>query len=166
MVCFKKSAKRRKMTNFSAIWKTETRGENGRRKFKSFPVFPSIMSVISLALWTRIARLASPMWCQQLLCFYHGISVLQVPQPRPAGSTGCLTRDPLPWWGSLDTWPGTCSDLAQSPHRGVPTPAYSKWSKRVSMAITILIFYHPSWHAWTLNTVFSGPLHSNMLAAV
>lgn len=36
MVCFKKSAKRRKMTNFSAIWKTETRGVNGRRKFKSF----------------------------------------------------------------------------------------------------------------------------------
>lgn len=47
MVCFKKSAKRRKMTNFSAIWKTETRGENGRRKFKSFPVLPSIMSVLS-----------------------------------------------------------------------------------------------------------------------
>lgn len=77
MVCFKKSTKRRKMTNFSAIWKTKTRGGNGRRKFKSFPVFPSNVSVFSLALWMGIAQLASPMWCQQLLCSYHSILVLQ-----------------------------------------------------------------------------------------
>lgn len=124
------------------------------------------MSVISLALWTRIAQLASPIRCQQLLCFCYGILVLQAPQPRLPGRTGCLARDPLLWWGSLDTQLGTCSDLAQSPHTGVPTPTYSEWSKLVSMAISILIFYHPSWHAWTLNTAFSGLLHSNMPAAV
>lgn len=75
------------MTHFGAIWKTKTRWENGRRKFKSFPVFPSNMSVLSRALWMRIAQLSSLIWCQQLLCSYHSILVLQA-GPGPSAGTG------------------------------------------------------------------------------
>lgn len=145
MACFKKSAKRRKMTNFSAIWKTKTRGENGRRKFKSFPVFPSNMSVFSLALWMGIAQLASPMWCQQFLCSYHSILVLQAPHLGPPGRTGTLCHDEATSTPSLG--------LA---HLGVPTSACSKWSKLVSMARIVLVFYHPLCRSWTFNTLFSG----------
>lgn len=113
----------------------------------------------------RIAQLASSTWFQQLLHFYQSIAVLLAAHPQPQAG--------------LAAWPGPPAVVGQLQCpvwellRASPEPShtctYLCKLRKVKTSVRgdnyADFFCRSSWHAWTLNAVFSGLLRSNVSAA-
>lgn len=141
MACFKKSVKRRKMTNFSATWKAEfskrrrTAGEN-LRAFQSFPaVCPLSLLLYGWELLSWPLPHGASNSCISIRASLS--SWLHTPNPRQGWLLG---QNPLPWWGSSSAQLGNCSGHVWSPHTHVPTSANSERWKLVPVVIIMLIF--------------------------